>query len=392
MTEPTAHEAAPSQELELRPQEKWMADKAQVEIVKTDAGDRMYQLTPELAQRTNMLMPVSSVIQLSSNWSPVIRMTTLEVDVDTYKVGSKKKQGGGWEDIHALTAIAHHKLADLCGIEHTRTERKRDTAALDTQVTARVRGADGLWKYVTRSDVIEWETWEALQLEKVKDKSEAEKRKFLLEQRNFAPRSSETKAFDRCIDAFLSMKTFPKSRLSLPFVAMTWALTPDYSKPGTAEIVRLQYGDTVGELYGGEEIAPPEIEAGHLDPAAMAGELEVHDPPRAQEEPPEEEEVIDGQVVGDGEGAQAAFPDDTEDEPEIPKPEKNWKLRADSKSGFAGMSAEQLAQAPEGRAFLCDTARNIEAKRESALAWLSWGLQREVTLENLDTVDEQLPA
>jgi hypothetical protein len=54
---------------------------------------------------------------------------------------------------------------------------------------------------------------------------------------------------------------------------------------------------------------------------------------------------------------------------------------------FKGRSIEELAQDPGGRAFL---ARHIpeqgNGRQKLALAWLSWGLQRKVTLEDLDEI------
>jgi hypothetical protein len=54
---------------------------------------------------------------------------------------------------------------------------------------------------------------------------------------------------------------------------------------------------------------------------------------------------------------------------------------------FEGRSLEDLVQDPEGRASL---AAHIpyqgRGRQKLALAWLSWALQREVTLENLDQI------
>ncbi len=54
---------------------------------------------------------------------------------------------------------------------------------------------------------------------------------------------------------------------------------------------------------------------------------------------------------------------------------------------FEGRSLEEVVQDPEGRASLAahipDQGRG---RQKLALSWLSWGLQREVTLENLDEI------
>jgi hypothetical protein len=54
---------------------------------------------------------------------------------------------------------------------------------------------------------------------------------------------------------------------------------------------------------------------------------------------------------------------------------------------FEGRSLEELVQDPEGRASLAaHIPQQGRGRQKLALAWLSWALQREVTLENLDEV------
>jgi hypothetical protein len=54
---------------------------------------------------------------------------------------------------------------------------------------------------------------------------------------------------------------------------------------------------------------------------------------------------------------------------------------------FEGRSLEELVQDPEGRASLAaHIPHQGRGRQKLALAWLSWALQREVTLENLDQV------
>ena len=54
---------------------------------------------------------------------------------------------------------------------------------------------------------------------------------------------------------------------------------------------------------------------------------------------------------------------------------------------FRGQSLEELVQDPQGRARV---ARHIphqsKGRRKLALAWLSWALQREVTLDDLEEI------
>src|SRR4051794_17499952 len=54
---------------------------------------------------------------------------------------------------------------------------------------------------------------------------------------------------------------------------------------------------------------------------------------------------------------------------------------------FEGRSLEELVQDPEGRASLAaHIPQQGKGRQKLALAWLSWALQREVTLENLDEI------
>jgi hypothetical protein len=54
---------------------------------------------------------------------------------------------------------------------------------------------------------------------------------------------------------------------------------------------------------------------------------------------------------------------------------------------FGGQSLEELVQGPEGRAIVAaHIPQQGKGRQKLALEWLSWALQREVTMENLDEV------
>jgi hypothetical protein len=54
---------------------------------------------------------------------------------------------------------------------------------------------------------------------------------------------------------------------------------------------------------------------------------------------------------------------------------------------FQGRSLEQLVQDPEGRATVAaHIPQQGKGRQKLALAWLSWALQREVKLEDLDQI------
>jgi len=69
---------------------------------------------------------------------------------------------------------------------------------------------------------------------------------------------------------------------------------------------------------------------------------------------------------------------------EFTKPEHGFTPHA---GPFGGRSLEELVQDPEGRALVAaHIPEQGRGRQRLALAWLSWALQREVTLENLDEI------
>jgi hypothetical protein len=66
------------------------------------------------------------------------------------------------------------------------------------------------------------------------------------------------------------------------------------------------------------------------------------------------------------------------------KPDKSFRPH---RGPYEGTPAEELVQDPGGRAWLADhIPTQPSARQRIALAWLSWGLQREVNLEDLDEI------
>jgi len=71
---------------------------------------------------------------------------------------------------------------------------------------------------------------------------------------------------------------------------------------------------------------------------------------------------------------------------EIPKPKPTHGFRPHG-GPFKGRSMEELAQDREGRAILAAHIPDQgKGRQKLALAWLSWGLQREVTIDDLDEI------
>jgi hypothetical protein len=68
----------------------------------------------------------------------------------------------------------------------------------------------------------------------------------------------------------------------------------------------------------------------------------------------------------------------------IAKPEHGFTPHEGS---FGGRSLEELVQDPAGRAMLAEhVPHQGKGRQKLALVWLSWALQRKITLEDLDDI------
>jgi hypothetical protein len=69
---------------------------------------------------------------------------------------------------------------------------------------------------------------------------------------------------------------------------------------------------------------------------------------------------------------------------EFPKPKHILRAHGGQ---FEGQSIEDVVQSPEGRAWLAGFIPSRHRKHQQiGLAWLSWALQREVTLDDLGEI------
>ena len=70
---------------------------------------------------------------------------------------------------------------------------------------------------------------------------------------------------------------------------------------------------------------------------------------------------------------------------EFPKPSHGFTPH---EGPFQGRSLEEMVQDPEGRAVVAaHIPQQGKGRQNLALAWLSWALQREVTLKTLDEIE-----
>lgn len=154
---PETQDDQPGQSIVRRtPAENWLSERG-VDVLYLDDGSRQIRFNPAITQRANLLVPLSSVTQLSRNWTPVPRLVMLTPDEDTYKQGWDPKAK---QELHALRATGLRKIADVMGIEHVNTQWNRppDTDnGIRATVTARMRGPDGLWRYSTKTKTIRFE-------------------------------------------------------------------------------------------------------------------------------------------------------------------------------------------------------------------------------------------
>lgn len=119
--------------------EQWLSQQTGVEIAERD-GRRVISIPPTLADKVNLLTPVSQVQQMDTNYSPTPRLIHLNPDPTA---GDVYKESGGL----ALSAKALSKIADMAGVEHVDTiiDDMSGTGVRMT-VVGRKRGPDGQWR------------------------------------------------------------------------------------------------------------------------------------------------------------------------------------------------------------------------------------------------------
>jgi hypothetical protein len=378
----------------LSPFEKWMTQQENVLIDTLEDGRRMIRLSKELAQRTIMLTPLSTVVQVDKNWSPIPRSLQLEPNVDTYKVGY-----AGGKDQHALKATALMKIAEMFQIEAVKTDVVRFDGGMEVYVTAVMRGPDGIPRRARKSRDIVWadheeqlvlEATEKAQREHKAIPTDAALRKLVLADKTFALAKLETKAFCRCVRALLGIATLPVDEFKKPLFTIGWVLTPDRNDPLVRDVMRLGYAASSTDLFGDEPpVRLPTIEE---YPGRALGDFVVDVDDEGAAEEAEVEADAEALDEADTDPGEWDLPDvevvDEKPAEKPPKPGKSFTISATSKSEFAGKSVDDLIMDRDGCAHLAKMALAMDGeRRELCLSWLSFGLGRPVTLESLQAAE-----
>jgi len=393
---PDENAPEPGKAVGPRTTDEWLAGNSGVETFRSPDGQIGMSFKPQFVAQFNFLGPQAQVVQLDASYRPIPKVILLSIDTDAYV--SKGK--------YNLTKQGLVKLADLAGIEKD-GDTERD-AMFDGEgnivretVTVRVkrRAMDGTWRRTSASKTI-WYVREETKIRRENShKQESAVNELVDEWFQNAPQKAETGAQLRAIREMLGIKGgYTKIELQKPFFVMSVAFVPDWSNPRIASLLSMEFGKGVEEAFGegpgtaslppAPPRAPAELSGGDLASAAWDDEADnedeeppAHDgapdpePPPPAEEPPAEEEPIDATVV--------------EQHQEFPKPppEQSFTPKA---GDFAGVAAAELVMQPEGRLWLGDALSRMKdpQKIAHALAWLSWALQREITMDNLDTLVE----
>jgi hypothetical protein len=364
--------------------DSWLANLAGVEVHETSDGMKGLSFPKGILEHVNLLAPLSQVIQVDRNWKPEFRVTELSGD-DVYDVKGGKK---------AISKVGLMKLVNLAQIQPIGSPEWNylDGQGIRCSVTVGMKGPDGrdrtangtitVWFEVLKNQVAERLRKAATKGHRSQPTDQEIDAAYWAE-REFLDEKIESKSMLRAVRNLLSVKpAYTAAELQKPFFTISYLFTPDWHSPGVQELVRINYQRAEGQLYGGD--LPPPEPAGPAEPAP-----ELHPAPEPASEPaepepePEPEPEDDPGPEDDG----GAWDFDGEEEPvegEVerpPKPEQGFKPRG---GPYRGKDVEEIVQSAEGQEWLANQIpRHPEDRRPVALAWLSWGMGREVTEEEL---------
>lgn len=252
-----------------------------------ETGYRAVVIPPEVRQKVNVLMPVTSFAQADPNFTPSVRLVQLDPAVHAYEQAGRKlapsKQG--LEVLAQCAGILYSRAdriprADLfegqrygykgvIGIRRsdgTVEEISREYAWNEDAERAEIEEA--VWKSARQHP--EWKQWQVngqkASPEQLGGLVAEEIRKRWLKELKDGAAKAESKSILRAIRAALQIPhTFTPQEFAKPFVVIGYSFTPNYDDPETKRLL-VEHGLSArGSLYGQGSVEPrPEnvLEAG----------------------------------------------------------------------------------------------------------------------------------
>jgi hypothetical protein len=374
----------PGTEVAQRTAIDWMSEQTGVVIAEVE-GKRLISIPPSLHEKVNLLTPVSQVQQVDANFSPAPRLVQLDPNPDN---GDVYPESGKF----ALTAKALAKVADVAGIEQVRSDADdMGGKGVRYKVVGRMRGPDGIFREKPGTKTVRWAALERRVRRETLGKNASATEEYIAkridDEMEHVDSKCETKAWNRVIRGFLAVKsTYTKQELKKPFLAITWAFTPDLRSPMAREIIQLQYTGALSAVYGGEGDAPPAIEA----PAA-AGALDAGDWP---EDGFDADDDTDDESGGDDVDVEVLDAEDIIDNDEhsidadtgevFLEPDTNFLVNS---GPYAGQHASDVVKEKAGVRWLASTVKRMKAdspKRKLARDWIAFAEGHEPTDEYIE--------
>jgi hypothetical protein len=406
----------------LSPSDEWVRKQVWADLEVAEDGMKIVSLRPESTQNVNVLGAVSQVIQVSRNFTPMVKLAYLSIEKDSYRIAGRPGTPG---EERALTLQALRKLAEMRGIEHVQTDIDyMGGIGIRATVTGRMRGADGIWRASTKTRAMRYEArarklrnemmsrferfnakwWELSEQgahpERVPAEhrsdikpppSEAEMQQRVDDDLEFAEAVLESKSWARVIRDLLAVKNaYTRAELARPFLVISYVFTPQANDPLVGKLLELQYIEGRTLMYG----APaPELErktryelqdpGGERTDAFVDSEWPSEEPPFG--DPGMDTEEMEVPVLDEDWGEE---PQEEEQGVQVAKPEE-FVL---SGGRYKGQPLSEVVQDEAAISWLIEKLPRLSPRTQQAiLDHLSYRFGRPVTLENVDKLGP-LPA
>jgi hypothetical protein len=196
------------------------------------------------------------------------------------------------------------------------------------------------------------------------------------------------------VRAHLSLPSaMPIKEYEKPFLCFTWVMTPDYSRPGTRELVAQLHSDAGDNLYGEDRTMAIE-DATVYHEEQLPHELPDSTITHEQDGVRTVADAVSGEVVDDPDDEPVAEHEpefDFEDsqpsgqEPVIDEPDHGFTI-AKRHPKYGGQHVRDVVKdGDEGWELVVKMAKDAknDHQRDLCLAWLSWASQNELTPNDL---------